>query len=45
MWSVSRRTESNRMNNYAIATDELATALQDGAAALQTAGKQHCQNL
>jgi len=32
-------------NNYAIATDELATALQDGAAALQTAGKQHCQNL
>lgn len=26
------------MNNYAIATDELATALQDGAAALQTAG-------
>ena len=25
-------------NNYAIATDELATALQDGAAALQTAG-------
>ena len=26
-------------NNYAIATDELATALQDGAAALQTAGK------
>lgn len=32
-------------NNYAIATDELATALQDGAATLQTAGKQHCQNL
>lgn len=32
-------------NNYAIATDELATALQDGAAALQTAGKQHCQDL
>mgnify|MGYP003292373370 CR=1 FL=1 len=25
-------------NNYAIATDELATALQDGAATLQTAG-------
>ena len=32
-------------NNYAIATDELATALQDGAATLQTAGKPHCQNL
>lgn len=32
-------------NNYAIATDELATALQDGAATLTTAGKQHCQNL
>lgn len=30
------------MNNYAISTDGLATALQKSASALQTAGKYYC---
>ena len=29
--------ESNRLNNFAISTDGLATALQDAASALKTA--------
>lgn len=36
--SVSQKTESNRLNNYAISTDELASALQRSAATLKVAG-------
>ena len=38
IWSVGNYAESNRLNNYAVSSDGIATALQDSASALMTAG-------
>ena len=38
IWSVGNYTESNRLNNYAVSSDGIATALQDSASALMEAG-------
>lgn len=39
IWSViTNCNESNRLNNYAISSDGIATALQDSAAALMEGG-------
>lgn len=38
VWSVPWQRESNRMNNYAISSEQLATSLTKSMAALKVAG-------